>query len=70
MALKRERLLEDAARVRERFEAETAVRLADAAVADAAERQVELVEVDERVVDGGAAGAGPRRTVAPRRGRG
>src|SRR6266545_4034914 len=58
------RLLEDAARVREGLEAEEAVRLSDAAVADAAERQVELVEVQQRVVDGRAAGAGVAEDVA------
>src|SRR5256885_976954 len=62
------RLLEDAARVREGFEPEDAVALADAAVADAAERQVELVEVQQRVVDRGAAGAGAAEDVAPHAG--
>ena len=67
MALKRQALVEDAARVGERFEAGEAVRFADAAVADAAERQIELVEVDQRVVDGRAARAGARAgSVAPR----
>src|SRR5687767_2753579 len=53
-----EALVEDAAGVGEGFEAGEAVGFADAAVADAAERQLELVEVDHGVVDRGAAGAG------------
>src|ERR1043165_266589 len=58
------RLLEHAARVGEGFEAEAAVAFADAAVADAAERQVELVELQQRVVDGRAAGACAAENVA------
>src|SRR4029079_2123402 len=58
------RLLEDAAGVGEGLEAEAAVAFADAAVADAAERQGEVVEVRQRVVDGGAAGAGAAEDVA------
>src|SRR5205823_9828288 len=50
------RLFEHAARVGEGFEAEPAVRFTDAALADAAERQIDLVEVDERVVDHSPAG--------------
>src|ERR1700741_4242571 len=52
-----QRLLEDAARGREGFESETAVRFSHAALADAAEWQVQLIEVDQRVVQHRAAGA-------------
>src|SRR5688572_32803103 len=53
----RDLLIEHAARVREGFEAEEAVGLADAAVPDAAERQLELVEVNQGVIDDRAARA-------------
>src|SRR3954451_18610303 len=53
-----QRLFEHAARVGKRLKSETAVRFSDVALADAAEWKIQMIEVNQCVVDGGAAGAG------------
>src|SRR2546428_421102 len=52
------RLLEHAARVRERLEAEEAMGLAHAALPHSTEGEIELIEMDQRVVDHRAARPG------------
>src|SRR5947209_4921672 len=53
-----QRLLEHAARIRERLETEEAVRPAHAAFSDPAKRKVQLVEVQQRVIDDRSTRAG------------
>ena len=61
MALKGRRWSRTPRGLGECFEAGEAVRFADAAVADAAEGEIHLVEVNQRMVDDRAARARARR---------